>query len=133
MIKSSQSCHISKKVFELISIQKESKENLAGKLKILPINDRICLRKAKLMYRIANNSAPEYLQSILPTCDQCLPNILKFPNQKRNYFKKVSNTLELCSGIVFQLRLEMPTLFPFSKPSIYSGFRNAAKIINSFE
>jgi len=56
--------HLQKRAFELISIQKESKEKLAGKLKILPIKDRICLRKAKLMYRIANNSAPEYLQSL---------------------------------------------------------------------
>jgi len=40
--------HLQKKAFRLISNQKENKENLAGKLKILPIKDRICLRKAKL-------------------------------------------------------------------------------------
>ena len=89
------------------------------------------------MYRIANNSAPEYLQSLFkyrlpgntPHLRSMSTKHYKTPKPNKELFlKKVSNTLELCSGIVFQLRLEMPTLFPVSKPSISSGFRDAAKI-----
>jgi len=88
--------HLQKRAFELISIQKESKENLAGKLKILPIKDRICLRKAKLMYRISNNSAPEYLQSLFqyrlpgntPHLRSMSTKHYKIPKPNKELFKK---------------------------------------------
>jgi hypothetical protein len=42
--------------------------------------------------------------------------------------RRVSNTLALYSQIVFQLKLEIPTLFPSSQHMIWSGFRDASKL-----